>query len=146
MNDLDKFSAHEIFAITLIGEFESMGETGMIEGACVVMNRVKANRNWMGGRDVRKVCLRPFQFSCWNSGSNKNRERIVNIAQTNPTYGPYVMALRIASDAMAGHIVDVTHNAVSYINHLECDPKWAQGKTPCFIDEPCWFYDMKAVS
>ena len=141
MTDTDQFTDLQILAMTLIGEFESMGETGMTQGACVIMNRAKENIHWMGGNNVRKICLQPLQFSCWNDDpNNKDRKRIINIASTNPSYGAYVLAARIAGDAINGRINDSVGGAVSYINHLECHPKWAAGKEPAFINEPVWFY------
>ena len=146
MSDLDKFSELQIFSATLIGEFESLGEIGMIEGANVIMNRVKANKHWLGGDSARGVCLFPSQFSCWNdTPNNKDRQRIVSILESDKPYAPFIVATGIAGTALRGALIDRTGGAVSYINHFECDPIWARGKTPIYVHEPVWFFSLQQI-
>lgn len=142
MSDTDGLTNLEILACTLIGEAESMGEQGMTEVACVVLNRVR--EHWFA-KGIRDACLRPRQFSCWNSGDNADRSRILEIAQNNPLYVPYVNAMRIAGDAIAGRITDCVNGAVSYFNHLKANPDWALEKTPCYVNEPVWYFNLDAV-
>ena len=142
MSDTDNLTDLEVLACTLIGEAESMGSQGMVEVANVILNRVK--ENWFA-KDIRDACLRPYQFSCWNQGDNADRSRILEIAQNNPLYGPYVNAMAIAGDAINDRLVDCTNDAVSYFNHKICSPEWALGKTPCYVNEPVWYFNLDAV-
>ena len=145
MADTDTLSDLEILACTLVGESESLGEDGMTGTALTIVNRVRANLHWLGGYSVRGVCLQPQQYDCWNAGDNTDRSRILEIAQNNPIYGPYVLAQRIAGDAIAGRLVDFTNGAVSYYDP-PADPYWAKGKTPCFIDGKRQYFDLRAVT
>lgn len=145
--DTDQFTDLQILAMTLIGEAESLGEQGMEEVACVILNRSKANLAWMGGDNIRQICLQPFQFSCWNNSSdNADRQRILDIAIKTPSYAAYVLALRIAGDALASRLIDSTNSAVSYFDRRYCYPQWAKGKLLCYVNSDIWFYNLAAVS
>lgn len=144
MADTDPFSTVEILAMTAIGESESLGQKGMTQTICTVMNRVKANLVWMGGSDVRQVCLQKGQYDCWEPDC-EDRERILVIAQNNPLYGPYVAALGIAQSAIAGTLVDITNNAVSYGDDGK-KPEVNPGSQPCLIDGMRVFFNLLAVA
>lgn len=148
MSDTDALSTLEIFACTLIGESESLGQSGMLGTACTIVNRARANKKWMGGNDVRNVCLQKGQYDCWwPQSDNADRERILEIAQNNPLYGPYAAAVRIAQDAINGVLVDVTNSAVSYYDSDKCpEPYWTKGKEPCCVDNKRFYFDLATVS
>jgi hypothetical protein len=145
--DTDPFSTVQILALTAIGESESLGEQGMTETICTVMNRAQANLHWMGGSDVRAVCLAHDQFDVWwPETGNPDRQRVLDIATNNPSYGPYVVALGIAARATAGDLPDVTSGAVSYYDSDECDPPgWSIGKTPCYVNGARLYFNLAAV-
>ena len=146
MADTDPFSTVEILAMTAIGESESLGQKGMTQTICTVMNRVKANLVWMGGSDVRQVCLQKGQYDCWwPQSNNEDRERILDIAKNNPLYGPYVFALGLAQSAIAGTLADITNTAVSYGDNGE-KPKVHPGSQPCLIDGMRVFFNLLAVA
>jgi hypothetical protein len=146
--DTDQFTDVEIFAMTLIGESESLGEEGMREQASTVMNRAKADLKGMGGSNVRNVCLAHDQYDVWwPAAGNADRQRVLDIATNNPTYSPYVAALGIAESAIAGTLVDCTNGSVSYYDSDKCsEPYWAKGKTPSFVDGDRYFYNLAAVT
>lgn len=147
MQDTDILTDLEVFAATLIGEAESLGEQGMEEVACVILNRSKANLPWMGGCNVRQICLQPFQFSCWNnSPDNADRKRILSIATSATVYAPFVLATRIAGDALAGRLADCTNNAVSYFDPRYCYPRWAKGQAVCYMNGDVWFFNLAAIT
>jgi N-acetylmuramoyl-L-alanine amidase len=71
----NKITDHEILTKTLYYE---VGVCGMFETflvAWLIRNRVKANKRKFG-KGYLGVCLKPFQFSCWN---NKSIDHIDNI-------------------------------------------------------------------
>jgi hypothetical protein len=111
MSDTNVFSDVEILALTGVGESESLGEKGMQQTINTVMNRAAADVDWMGGSDVRTVCLQPGQYDCWNPGND--RDRIISIGTSKPDYQPYVTALGLAESAVAGSLPDITNGAVS---------------------------------
>ena len=102
MIDLNTVTYDDILARTIVGEARGEGHTGMVAVANVVMNRV-AKPSWWG-RTVKDVCLKPYQFSCWNVG-DPNRAIILNLG---PDYGIYNDALAIAQKACAGSLPDIT--------------------------------------
>lgn len=143
MVDADQFSDVEILALTAVGESDGLGELGMTQTLNVVMNRVAANKKWMGGADARAVCLQKGQFDCWNEGSC-DRERIINIGTNTPTYGPYLDALGLAARAIAGDLGDTTNRAISYVDppaRADVEP----GAQPCAVIGSRWFYGIEAV-
>ena len=84
--DTDQFTDLEILALTAVGESDSLGEVGMTQTINTIMNRAAANLGWMGGSDVRQVCLQKGQYDCWwPESNNEDRERILDIGTKNPT-------------------------------------------------------------
>jgi hypothetical protein len=133
--------------MTALGESESLGSAGMTETINTVTNRAKANIQWMGGNDARSVCLAHDQYDVWwPETNNEDRQRVLDIALKNPTYGPYVTALGLAARALVGNLPDVTNGAVSYYDSDECDcPDNLVGKTPCHMSGSRIFYGLAAV-
>ena len=75
----------------------------MSETLCTIMNRANVNLRWMGGSNVRNVCLAHDQYDVWwPQAGNADRHRVLDIASTNPLYGPYIVALGVAAKLLAG--------------------------------------------
>jgi hypothetical protein len=97
--------------------------------ACVVLNRValaraKGGRFWWGN-DIVTVCLKPWQFSCWNP-SDPNRAKLDAVRPGNKVFD---QCLRIAAEAVAGRLADSVNGATHY--HVEgLAPPWARGREP----------------
>jgi len=119
-------SAVDILARTMVGEDDVGGADGMQAVASVVMNRVNSGITWWGNT-ILTVCLKPLQFSCWNSGS-ANRARILALTNTNPSF---VTAQAIAQEAVAGTMQDLVDGATNYlaISALNSAPDWIIGMT-----------------
>lgn len=134
--------------MTLIGESENRGHDGMVGTACTVLNRAKADLKWLGGANVRDVCLHQGQYDVWwPQTNNEDRERVLSVATKNPTYGPYLDALRIAQSAIKGDLPDSTNHAVSYYDSLGCPkPYWAKGKEPCYVSGTRNYYNLAAIT
>jgi cell wall hydrolase len=116
----------DILARTLCGEARGEGEVGMQSVANVVMNRVAKPCWW--GRNIKDVCLKPFQFSCWNE-NDPNLPIILNL---NDGFSIFTDSLAIAQRAVAGTLEDITGGATSYYAaSMDTPPRWAEGKTPC---------------
>lgn len=126
MADTDIFSDKEILAKTIWGEARNQHYEGQQAVANVIMNRVKLN-GWRGG-DVRSVCLKPFQFSCWNK-SDPNRPKIMEVTDADPIYK---QCLDIAGAAIAGTLPDIIGGSDSY-QVIGSGAYWAKGLTPVAI-------------
>jgi len=127
MIDLETASEEDILARTICGEARGEGDQGMSAVANVVLNRVAKGGWW--GDSVKDVCLKPYQFSCWNLG-DPNRSIILNL---DSGFSIYNDALAIAQQAYAGTLADITNGATSYYAKGTPEPKWAFGKDTCAI-------------
>ncbi len=123
-----------IAARTLYGEARGEPLEGKIAVLWVIINRTRADLRGDGrpdwwGEDVVSVCLKPYQFSCWNP-SDPNLRAIATIAQHDPAWLECLKAVNMVQDGMAG---DPTGGACHYLSdslpsHLK--PSWAIGRTP----------------
>ena len=119
----------DILARTIYGEARGELVRGKEAVASVVMNRVRRARErggnyWWGG-DVTGVCLKPWQFSCWNE-NDPNRPRIEAVTKDNRNFQS---CLRIARRAIAGTLKDPTHGATHY-HEKSLAPPWAKDRKP----------------
>ncbi len=121
--------AIETLARTLYGEARGEKVRGLEAVASVIINRVekalKRGGYWWG-TDVEEVCLRPWQFSCWNV-KDPNREKILTVDRSNKVYAT---CLRVARRAVFGVLGDPTHGATHY-HRSGLMPAWALKQIPC---------------
>lgn len=138
MADTDRFSVNEILARTVYGEARGEPYAGQKAVACVVINRVNSGIRWWG-QDVKSVCLKPYQFSCWLE-SDPNRPKIMDVAETDPVYR---RCLTLAELATEGLLVDNTGGADSY-EAIGTNAKWAAGHQPTVIIGKHAFFKLNA--
>lgn len=126
MSDIDTL------ARTIFGEARGEGVVGMEAVAAVIMNRVNADLgndkkpDWWG-EGVKAVCLKPWQFSCWNE-NDPNREKLVSVTTRDPWFAH---AVEIAKRAVKGELPDPTNQADHYCTETVAPhTSWAKGKTP----------------
>lgn len=113
----------EIIAKTIWGESRNQGLNGMTAVACVIQNRAHKGGWW--GNTPRAVCLKPSQFSCWNS-FDPNRAKMLAVTQADPQYQ---IALSLANSVLTGTLADITGGATSY-QVRGTNAWWAKGLTP----------------
>lgn len=104
-----------ILAKTLYGEARGEGNMGIEAVACVVMNRVayskKRGGKYWWGSTPKEVCLKKYQFSCWNDG-DPNRRLLERDMSGDIVYG---LCERIATKAVNGMLADITDGATHYL-------------------------------
>ncbi|MBL8470745.1 MAG: cell wall hydrolase [Rhodocyclaceae bacterium] len=133
----DAARAADVLARTLWGE--ARGEPERVEAmsavAWVVLNRVRKQTWW--GKTVVDVCLKPFQFSCWNP-NDRNRPRLLEVRSNrlgSADQQAFADALDIAQNAVSGALLqqdDPTRRATHYHSRfLSIYPTWARGHKPC---------------
>lgn len=124
----------EILAKTIFGEARGESQEGQIAVACCVFNRFNSGK-WFSAKSVAGVCLKPWQFSCWNK-NDPNSQKIINLPFS--TYSQYFNVIKLARQH------DITKGATHYYNPKVCKtPKWAEGKVPCKqIGEHLFFKDI----
>lgn len=129
VSDPDMLSEVEVLARTLYGEARGEELAGIEAVASVILNRVafakRRGRYWWGN-DVKSVCLKPAQFSCWNE-ADPNRKKLLALSPRDPAYR---LCKRIAKRAVAGELADHTEGATHYHTYA-VDPFWARGHVPC---------------
>jgi spore germination cell wall hydrolase CwlJ-like protein len=112
----------EILAKTIFGEARGESQEGQIAVACCILNRFKSKK-WFSSNCVAGVCLKPWQFSCWNK-NDPNSQKIMHLSYS--TYSKYFPIIKLAQER------DITDGATHYYNPNVCaTPKWAEDKTPC---------------
>lgn len=109
----------DILARTIWAEARGERRLGMVAVASVIINRAKHPRWW--GHSIKEVCLKPWQFSCWNS-NDPNRKKLLSVDTDDEKFAE---ALDIAVDAVRGNLVDPTGGADSYVNLKLAKPSWA---------------------
>ena len=113
----------EIMAKTLYGEARGEGISGLEAVANVIINRVKHPCWW--GKNIREVCLKPMQFSCWNI-DDPNRKKLMADLSDDPIFD---VCRRIAVRAIRGLLKDTTKGSTHY-HTLKSYPKWANALVP----------------
>jgi spore germination cell wall hydrolase CwlJ-like protein len=117
----------DVLARTIWGEARGEPSGGMEAVACVILNRARHPR-WWGGSIV-EVCLKPWQFSCWNAG-DPNRPKLLSVTGADPAF---TAALAIADRAVRGELPDCTNNADSYVDLRVARPAWAEQNKPVAV-------------
>lgn len=120
----------EIIAQTLYGEargdMAKHGEKAIIAIANVIMNRFAEK---VYGHSIKDVCLKPFQFSCWNI-NDPNRKAIEDPGKINTK--AYKICLKIGALACEGALLDITFGANHYHGRkMSKKPFWTIGTAPC---------------
>ncbi|MFG6414984.1 cell wall hydrolase [Roseateles sp. DC23W] len=113
---------------TVYGEARGEPEDGMAAVAHVVLNRVRAQRYW--GRTITAVCLKPYQFSCWNA-NDPNRARLLELQAGDARLQQVAQVVQ----RVQGHAYpDPTDGATHYHNRwMARPPRWVQGRPPCRV-------------
>lgn len=112
----------EVMARTIYGEARNQGIRGMTAVAMVIVNRVNDFSNRFGAGTVN-VCLKPWQFSCWNDGDPNLEKLMLSRLESKPMWQSRIVAA-MADD---GLLVDITNGATHY-HHRNIFPWWMQSK------------------
>jgi spore germination cell wall hydrolase CwlJ-like protein len=125
----------DVTARTLYGEARGQPLDGIIAVASVVANRA---RRGVYGATPAEICLRPWQFSCWNA-RDPNRPIIERV---QPGTFVFDVCRLVASLVLRGLLPDPTGGATHY--HTKgVAPDWSRGKTPsAVIGDHLFFNDI----
>lgn len=121
--------AVDVLARTLYGEARGESVRGKEAVACVIVNRFKraeARGGYWWGNTIEAVCLKPWQFSCWNE-SDPNRKKLEAV---EPGQKVFDTCLRIAKRAVSGCLEDITKGATHY-HTKTVTPVWSRGRPMC---------------
>lgn len=122
----------EIMARTIWGEARGEPWLGQVAVGHVICNRVLADINkdnkpdWWG-EGIAGVCLKPYQFSCWNP-DDPNLAKLDAVKLDNITFR---RAWAAAMLALGDPTNDPTAGATHYHDkRMKQPPKWAWGLMP----------------
>jgi spore germination cell wall hydrolase CwlJ-like protein len=124
----------DTLARTLWGEARGESRASREAVASVVLNRLKNPARF--GSSIEQVCLKPFQFSCWNA-DDPNRLPSLNVDAGDAVFAE---CLAIAESAAQGLLADSVQGADHY-HAAHVRPPWAQGKMPCRVIGNQMFYN-----
>lgn len=113
----DPAKIDHVIARTAWAEARGDGSQGMAGVINVIMHR--ANQPGWWGRTPKEVCLKPKQFSCWNS-DDPNRAKALAVDEADPMFA---RALLLEDAALRGALVDNTGGATHY-HAVGVLPKW----------------------
>ena len=120
----------KIIAITILAEARGEGEAGMYAVAAVI-----AQRSFERKRTPSAVCLKKWQFSCWNGKRLKDLEHLLKVPQAR-----YALAL-------ARNIKLLSRDYVGFANHyhatwMKKKPYWTKGEKPVKVIGKHAFYKL----
>ena len=121
----------DILARTIYGEARGEyfkadgGIAALIAVANVAMNRLH-QRSWFG-KSLREVCLKPWQFSCWN----QNDPNYSLLREPFISDNVFAHCMKVADQVALEEWPDLTGGANHY-HAVGLLPKWSVGRKPCF--------------
>ena len=120
----------KIIAITILAEARGEGEKGMYAVAAVIAQRAFERK-----RTPNEICLKPYQFSCWNGKQLKDLEHLLKVPQ-----GKYALG-------WAKNIKLLSRDYVGFANHyhatwMKKKPYWAKGEKPVKVIGQHAFYKL----
>lgn len=142
---IDTLSTPQVVALTLFGEARGEPIEGKVAVGSVIRNRVNARRF---GADYRAVCLRPWQFSCWQPAAGQgNYDSLLAAARTLVNGGPMGPALRecvwvadgILSDTLRDRVKGATHYLTTELLATR-PPAWTYNAKPICVVGSHAFY------
>ena len=109
----------QVVARTAWGEARGEGVRGMRAVMNVIANRAATPCWW--GRDYLTVCLKAWQFSCWNE-NDPNRPKLLSVTGTDPQFRD---ALDLAAQLISRKLPDITQGSDHYFDTRTKTPAWA---------------------
>lgn len=140
MNSAEK--DREVLARTLWGEARGEGFEGQVAVAWTIRNRVlDSNPKSWWGEGYAGVCLKPWQFSCWNK--NDPNYAYLSGAKAIPA-AQFSQAQKAADQVMSGSIPDPTSGATHYYaTTMPKPPAWAaEAKQTLRLGHHVFFKDV----
>ncbi len=138
MTDLEvrrALSELQVVWLTLWGEARSEPIEGVVAVACVIRNRTIVR-----GHSYRRVCLQPWQFSCWRpEGGKTNYTRLMSLARqlvgnrqvrwTRVLEECGVVAQAVMRERLRDRVSGADHYLTSALWERK-PPRWARGQEP----------------
>jgi spore germination cell wall hydrolase CwlJ-like protein len=114
----------DVLTRTVYGEAREESQDGQVAVAWVIRNRVAKGRAYLG-KTIKDVCLKSYQFSCWNY-DDPNQDLPLNFKKTS---AEYQIILEVVKQVLDGTCIDNTQGSTHYHNK-NVSPSWANSKIP----------------
>lgn len=124
MVDPQTLDETDVLIRTVYGEARGESAAGQAAVAWVILNRAAKGRAHMG-TTIKGVCLKPSQFSCWNS-NDPNRNSLLTL---NKNSEPYKNIGKVVEEVLNGTRTDDTKGSTHY-HTSRVKPNWANNKNP----------------
>ncbi len=127
MNPQDTLTLAQTIYGEARGEYKhpSGGLAALIAVASVIVNRSKKPSRF--GSSVHDVCMKPWQFSCWN----KNDPNRALISTKTPGSDPlFDLCYQVAENVISGTWPDLTKGSDHYHAPMAALPSWAHQANP----------------
>lgn len=122
---VEDLSDIDVMALTVWAEARGEGPEGQAAVAWIIRNRTDdPGRDWWGD-SIKEVCLKKWQFSCWNEG-DPNREQMLRLS---PSDALLLTIKGICQGVLNGQILDPTSGCTHYCRP-EVRPAWKAGRQP----------------
>jgi spore germination cell wall hydrolase CwlJ-like protein len=118
----------DVMARTIYGEARGESYQGKIAVGWVIMNRVafaQARDGYWWGSTIREVCLKPWQFSCWNA-NDPNRKVIESVGPNDPNFS---QCFDVAGRVVSGKVPNPVEGATRYYAEYIAPLFWVRGAT-----------------
>jgi len=116
------FEELEILSKTVWGEARGESQQGRRAVAHVILNRrkfsqdfrMKYGRSWWWGSTIKTICLKPWQFSCWNE-NDPNRKHLEELSLEDDETFREITELMVNVEDTVDHTHGATHYHASWM-------------------------------
>lgn len=114
----------DALARTAYGEARGEPLGGIVAVCWVAVNRLRAE-SWFG-RSIQEVCMKKYQFSCWNEG-DPNLPLLLAVTGDDAAFR---RCLGAAALVLSGDLPDPSGGATHYYRDGSEVPSWAESMVP----------------
>jgi len=145
MDNPYELQEHDLMVRTVWAEARNQSRLGQAAVAAVILNRVTSRTSWWGN-SIKDVCLKPWQFSCWND-NDPNRDKALALSKDELPYQDisqiveYVMRGFDPTDGCDHYLVSSIADSVSWA--VDAKPQVTIGDHTFYrLDNPSKLVDM----
>lgn len=125
----------EILARTVYGEARGEVPAGQKAVMATILNRVRKGGWW--GATIEDVCLKPYQFSCWNpktvgttdKSEIANYNQMIHVTMEDELYAYIYQLAKTAVTDNGGYLINDLSNGATHYHAVGANPYWAKEMT-----------------